>query len=520
MTTDHSPSFQVLSGGRAESSTPPAGRMTPVNRTSEEYLLGSVLVDSTLGSYSLARQIGIRPAAFFHAPHRTVWEAIEALAQAGEVPDLVRARAHLVEHGRLDDIGGDEGLMQFADKVPTTAQLRYFAEQVKFMWDVRHAITVGTRFVEDCYATEGREHFVAAAGKLGNSLISLGRRAIAAPLTDDITAVHAEVLARAAGQENRQGWIYTGLKIYDETYLPFGCQREDHFIVVAGGSSMGKSAFMRQIAGAALADNKRVLVFSRETSSAGFCEGLAGSAARVDLRHPARTPKDRIEQFTAECAALSELADKRLFCVQHTPATPMLSVEDLEDHVRAFANLRGMPDLVIIDYLQLFGTRKRCGSREQEVAHVSHTLQALQRSLGGVFVVGCQMNEAGLSEMRNPKRDADGKVIHRLPHAGDLRESQAIYHDADRVLCAYLPAEDSAGCMQNGPGVLSPEVWWVQIKRRRGGTGYVRTRFEKQFQVFTEIGGENHAESGKTIYVPPAKPSGPYTKTSARGGQR
>jgi hypothetical protein len=58
--------------------------------------------------------------------------------------------------------------------------------------------------------------------------------------------------------------------------------------------------------------------------------------------------------------------------------------------------------------------------------------------------------------------------------------------------------------MQNGPGIVSPEVWWVQIKRRRGGTGYVRTRFEKQFQIFAEIGLETEpSTSTKPAFIQP-----------------
>jgi replicative DNA helicase len=476
----------------------------PANPEAEETVLGAILIDATLASVSLARQVGIRRKAFTTLANQTIWEAIEALAKLGEIPDASLVAAHLHEAQKLDDAGGYEALGRITAKTPSTSQHRYFCDQVKFMWDVRHAVSVSAQFSQNCAALATRQEFVDAAGKLGTALVGLGRKLHTAPLADDIAAVHLEVLARAAGKEDRSGWISTGMPLYDSTYLPWGCQREDGFIVFAGGSSMGKSAAMRQIAAAALAQGKRVLVFSRETSNAGFCEGVAGSRARVDLRRPAQTPKDRLEAFTAECAELTDLADKRLFCVQHTPATPMLHVEDIEDHVRAFAHLRGMPDLIIVDYLQLFGTRKRCGSREQEVAHISHTLQALQRSLGAVWCVGCQMNEAGLSEMRTPKRDAEGRIIHRLPHAGDLRESQAIYHDADRVIALYLPAEDSYGTMQNGPGIVSPEVWWVQIKRRRGGTGYVRTRFEKQFQIFAEIGLETEpSTSTKPAFIQP-----------------
>jgi replicative DNA helicase len=168
--------------------------------------------------------------------------------------------------------------------------------------------------------------------------------------------------------------------------------------------------------------------------------------------------------------------------------------------------------VVLIDYLQLFDARKRIGgsNREALVAYVSHALQALCRELDTVMIVAAQLNEAGLSEMRNVKRDENGKVIHQLPHRGHLRESQAIYHDADRVIFLYMPPVDALGNEQHGPDVTSPELWWFQEKRRRGGRGIVRMRFQKNYVRFVEIGAEEQeaaerAEMAATKVVPPKR---------------
>src|SRR5690606_10830600 len=147
----------------------------------------------------------------------------------------------------------------------------------------------------------------------------------------------------------------------------------------------------------------------------------------------------------------------------------------------------GVPDLVLIDYLQLFGTETRATNREQVVAIVSHTLQALQREFGFTMLVAAQLNSSGIDKMREARRDESGKLIHPLPNEGDLRESRAMYHDADRVIFLYKPPFDCRDVDQRSPGVIKPEVWLYQEKRRSGGVTYVRCWFEKRYTRFVEV---------------------------------
>jgi hypothetical protein len=101
---------------------------------------------------------------------------------------------------------------------------------------------------------------------------------------------------------------------------------------------------------------------------------------------------------------------------------------------------------------------------------------------------GAQLNEQALREMRTVKRDADGKIIHTLPNRGALRESQALYHDADVVIFLHVPVEDCRGSDQTDVDLLTPETWLVQDKRRNGVRGIARCWFEKKFSRFKELG--------------------------------
>lgn len=471
-----------------------AGMDRPHSLECEEYLLGSVLADESPAAWALASKIGVKAKAFYKPSHETIWTAIHELHRRGVGRvDIVTVAEELKILGQFDAVGGFAAMTAITDRVPTTAHTRFLAEQLVLLWHLRHAITLGQELREAALEFAGREAFVSTASDIGQRLLQLGRREVTKTLVEEIAEVEADVMARTAGTADKSRWVSSGLPLFDERCKPFTGGREDQLVCFAGGSGMGKSVALRQVGGAALQQGKRVLSFSRETSTAGFVEMLIASWHDFDLNNP-ELEQAKLPAFRAECQRFTkEWADRLLFCVQHTPATPLLTIEDIGDQLRAFVNLRGQPDVILVDYVQLFGTRKRMGSREETVATVSHGLQALVRELPGTTMfVAAQLNESGLDEMRQIRREtnadgSEGKVIHRLPKPGDIRESQAIYHDADRMIFLYRPPVDCRNVDQRSPTALKPEVWWFQEKRRRGGVGVVRCWFEKRYTRFVQV---------------------------------
>lgn len=483
--------FQVL----APSSAP--DRSPPCSEEAEQHVLAACLLE---GNEVVVRalQAGITEKAFFYPAHGVLWSLIVELFRERGSVSVETVAVELGIRRQLEAVDGMGGLMRIVggDKAPTTAHAGYFIEKVREKSALRMVVRLGTGMVEEAYAYAGGpldDVFSKYAGDLSSAIKHARRGTNVLKLADQIDAVVTETTAAVEGKLDKSGWIYTGLPTFDERCKPFGCQRSDHFIVDAAGSGIGKSAFMRQVADKTLERGQRARIYTREDGIEGCIELIAASRVGVDLDCREGWTKDMLQKFTAACVALRELADKRLWCVEQSSATPMLTIENLEDDARYFVQTHGAPHLWIVDYLQIFGTKKRCSSREQEIAHVSHTLQSLCRELGGVWIVGCQMNEAGLAEMRTLRRDDNGKVIHRLPSRGDLRESQAIYHDADRVIAHYLPPVDSRDQDQTGPNILQPEVWICQIKRRKGRTGVVKTWFEKRYTRFVELPSHTHA---------------------------
>lgn len=478
-----------------------AGMAPPWSQKCEQCLISSVLADETGGAVSIAQQSGVKPKAFYSAANGLIWTVIEALTNR-RVPLSVEAvTVELQAQGKLETVGLAE-LMAATGELGTSMDVRHFAGELVLLWQRRHALALAAELREQALEFEDREKFVGFCSGLGRKLVSLGLKSDTRTLGERIDTMLADVEARSTGKEDRSRWVYTGLPTFDERLRPLNSAREDGLTVVAGGSGQGKSALMRQWAVQACAQKQVVAFFNRETSTDGCIEQMASTAVGLDLKKPDRALHETLRAFRKMGERMrDEWADKYLFCYEHDRNVPLLMVEDLVARVHHHVYTHGLPHLLIVDYLQLFGTKKRGQSREQEVAEVSHQLQALAREVNCAMVVGCQMNEKGLAEMRQVHRERtsdgkEGKVIHRIPNAGDLRESQAIYHDADRVIAIYRPPVDSRDQDQTGPNIEKPEQWLCQIKRRKGGEGIVKCRFEKPYTRFVELAPGTGADVG------------------------
>lgn len=472
---------------------PEVGRPLPHSLEAEEALLALLLTYSA-EVFPLCRTARFAASSFYEGKHGAIYTAIAALAEAQKPVDVVSVAERLRETGELEAIGSYATLSQVTTYQGNMANARHWIDQVRKLWILRQAIQRATKVAESCYAYSGEpfaEFFAPHAAWFQTALARarLGDRGTVDTLGESIDRISADIAARAEGREDRSGWIYTGFPEFDDVespscMFPFGSAREDGNVLIGGGSSMGKSVLMRNIADVALRRGQRVLVYTLETSRDGFIEALAASRASVNLRTLARAPRDHVARLQSKLAEVRTSADKKLFVFEGADDPSLRHIEGICEHARAWCAQHGTPHLVVLDYLQLVGTSKRCNSREQEVARVSHTWQALQRELGCVTLGGAQLNEQALANLRQRKTDKEGRVIHETPNRGALRESQALYHDADIVIFLHLPVEDCTGRDQVTTEVSRPEMWLCVDKRRSGTRGRAVAWFEKQFGRF------------------------------------
>ena len=115
-------------------------------------------------------------------------------------------------------------------------------------------------------------------------------------------------------------------------------------------------------------------------------------------------------------------------------------------------------DLVVIDYLQLIGSKSGQinKTREREVAEISRELKKVVKAAGVPIILLAQLNR----QIENRKD--------KTPRLADLRESGVIEQDADIVIFPWRPAfYDPVATDDSGNSLR--DVMLFEITRNRDG---------------------------------------------------
>jgi replicative DNA helicase len=277
--------------------------------------------------------------------------------------------------------------------------------------------------------------------------------------------------------------VKTGIrKLDNETG---GLQGAD-FVVIAGKSGMGKSALMGGISWHAACAGYPVLVISLEMKRKQWVQRLI-TDIDFDLEDIDKGIEYRKFRSTGvgangESLGFTQAEFARIVLAnQRLQDMPWLEIHDedgltmaqIAARARAFKSkwiadptirqMQGTPDneepigLVIIDYLQLVDPASRqFRPREQEVRDIARGHKAMAKNLDWPVMSGSQLNED--EKARSNKR----------PVAGDVRESKAIYHEADIMLAPYRMAQALLDSKPDAkPGEPAWNAWDADMKAAR-----------------------------------------------------
>src|SRR5688572_21804166 len=342
------------------------GRVPPQNVDAEASVLGAILLDNA----ALDRVIGVLQADdFYRESHRKIFRAMHALADKSEPADLVTLGEALRVRGELTDVGGAAYLAELAERVPTAANVTYYARMVRDKAVLRNLIATSTSIAERGYAGTDVKDLLDRAEQ---EIFALSEREVRPAFVrlDGLLNTTFDTIERLYEQKQAVTGVPTGFVDLDK--LTAGLQPSD-LIIVAGRPSMGKTAFCMNIAEhAALKAEVGVAIFSLEMSKEQLAMRMLCSQAHVDLKS-VRTGHLSEKEFNDLAHAAGRLSVARIF-IDDTPA---LTVLELRAKARRLsrdpeANLK----LVIVDYLQLMRSSEGKDSREQEISEISRSLKA------------------------------------------------------------------------------------------------------------------------------------------------
>ena len=103
-------------------------RIPPHSVESEQSILGSILLDKD--AMITVSEI-VNPDDFYKEAHKIIYECMIKLSNKSEPIDLITLTEELKKQGHLDDVGGISYITSLSTIVPTTSNVRYYADIVK-----------------------------------------------------------------------------------------------------------------------------------------------------------------------------------------------------------------------------------------------------------------------------------------------------------------------------------------------------------------------------------------------------
>lgn len=431
-------------------------RILPHSTEAEQSVIGAMLLDQE--AIVTASEI-LMPEDFYNPQFKTLYGAMIALYQEGKPADLVTLQNKLHELEVPAELCSVEFISNIISAVPTSANIKYYADIVKEKAVLRRLIRVSEDITNECYQdTENLDNLLDNTEKQIFDVVQ-NRSTSDFVSIKQVALETLESIQSAARTVGAVTGISTGF--YDLDARTAGLQKSD-LILIAARPSMGKTAFVLNIAeNVAMKNNVCTAIFSLEMSRIQLAKRLISMNSRVDSQHirVGNLADDEWGKLTESTILLGESA----LVIDDTPG---ISIAQLRSKCRKL-KIENNLGLVIIDYLQLMsgsGGRKN-ESRQQEISDISRSLKALAREIDCPVIALSQLSRA--VESREDKR----------PMLSDLRESGAIEQDADVVMFIYRDeyyhkdSEDKGvteiiiGKQRNGPTCTIKLKWLAEYTK-------------------------------------------------------
>ena len=389
-------------------------RILPHSTEAEQSVIGSMIMsrDAIIEASEI-----ITGADFYQQQYGIVFEAMIELNDEGKAVDLVTLQERLKEKDLPPEISSMEFVRDLLSAVPTSANVKYYAEIVAEKSMLRKLIKTTEEISNACYLGKEKPQDIleTTEKKIFDLVQNRGSQEFVPIRQVVLNAI--EKIEKASRNQGSVTGIPTGF--IDLDYKTSGFQPSD-LILVAARPSMGKTAFVLNIAQyMAFRNDVTAAIFSLEMSKEQLVNRLLALESKVDSQN-IRTGNLEDEEWAKLIEGANIIGNSHLIIDDK----PGISISELRSKCRKYKMEHNL-GIIFIDYLQLMTGSGRSESRQQEISEISRSLKALARELNVPVVALSQLSRA-----------VEQRPDHR-PMLSDLRESGAIEQDADVVMFIY-----------------------------------------------------------------------------------
>ncbi len=435
-------------------------RIPPQSIDAERALLGAIMLKPD-GIHEVTDTVSSD--SFYVEKHRSIFRAMIALTAAGSPIDLLSVSNYLKEHGEIDRAGGNSYLADLVQSVPTSANMKHYAEIVQKKAMMRGLIDAASEISEMGYdeSRDVEEVVDSAEKRLGEVTTSPTMRKFVS-IGDELVEAWERFDNLSKGGHETRG-VPTGFPSLDNMLAGF---QPSDLIILAARPSIGKTTLALDIARqTAIKHGTPVGIFSLEMSSQQLVDRMLAAEAKVNAWKLRTGRIDTDEEFEQIRDAMERLSKAPIY-IDDQPANNALIMRSV---ARRLKRENGI-GLIVVDYLQLMAPTNARSSESlvQQVTEISRSLKQLARELDVPVLALSQLSRA--VEQRRGK-----------PRLSDLRDSGSIEQDADVVM--FIHREDK---MNEGADKTNMAEILIE-KHRNGPVGKVDLYFDEKRTTFLSV---------------------------------
>ncbi len=436
-------------------------RVPPNSQEAERSVIGAMILDR--GAIKTAAEILIEDD-FYYRQLGTLFTAMVELEKEESAVDPVTLQNRLKEKNVSPEVSSSEFIARLVEEVPTSANVKYYANIVKNKSMLRKLIKACNDAESACY-TES-DNVIGVLNDAEKTVLDVTQKRSAGDVVpiDQIVMDALNLMEKASKMQGHVTGVATGFTDLD--YKTTGFHSAD-LVLIAARPAMGKTAFALNIAEyMALHDNRCVAIFSLEMPRVQLVNRLIAMDSRVNSEN-IKSGNMSDGEWSSVVDSAGVISKSKLIIDD----SPGITLQDIQAKCRKFKSTTGL-DAVFIDYLQLVGYKQgRNGpsSRQEVVAEISKSLKSLARELEIPIIALSQLN-----------RDTEKRTDH-IPMLSDLRESGSIEQDADMVMFIHREDAYDHDCEEKGVAQI------IIAKQRNGPIGTVKLAWLPEYTKFANL---------------------------------
>lgn len=413
----------------------------------EAAVLGSCMIDEKAMNWAFHH---LDEDHFFDSTNKKLFLVMKRLYKAGSAVDFTIVSNSLTPSEQKTI--GISYITSLHDSVQTSANVSHYANLMRKDFVQRELEKNYAKVKADPFNIETQKEIRRLWDMMntsGNTIVHI----------KDAVSKYTETLeARKNGKADR---ILTGWKSLDGIIAGFYRQ---NLVVVGARTSVGKSAFLLNLAVKFLQENRRILFISAEMS---WDELLDRMMANIEPLQVSKLRSGNLDSqdWSRVNKAMPELYEKQMWGIEGG----RMSLSRVRMAVEV-----SKPDIVFVDFIQRFTPPSYNMSRASYISDVANDLKTIAMENKIVVIAASQLNR----EMEKDKGEKEPRLDH-------LKESGGIEEAGDLVLLLKGGEEFE--------GEKLREMKVFVSKNRNGPTGKVDMIFDKTRTKFMEV--DNHVDN-------------------------